>query len=93
MGTIATALRAHIAEKGADFKTTPTMAELGFAPGDLDGTYFTGGESTVGDFTWVITTANPIDYEISAASTKAGGPKTPSKITLDEAGTWTETNP
>ena len=50
MGTIATGLRAHVAEEGSNFTAVPTLAQLGFAANDLDGTYFTGGESDVGNF-------------------------------------------
>lgn len=89
MGTIARALRAHIAEKGANFTPVPTLEELGMAPGDLNGTYFTGGESGAGDFSWVITSSNPANFLITA--TAPSGVKTPSQITLDHAGTFTKT--
>jgi len=89
MGTIATALRAHIAEKGSDFTAVPKLAQLGFASGDLDGTYFTGGESEAGNFSWKIEGVTPMDYLITA--TKGTGISTPVKITLDEAGQWVET--
>jgi len=91
MGTIATALRAHLAEKGSDFDAIPTLAKLGFAANDLDGTYFTGGESGDGNFSWVINDDEPIDYLITA--TKGATISTPGQITLDEEGTWTESNP
>jgi len=89
MGTIARALRAHIAEKGANFTPVPTLEQLGIAPGDLDGTYFAGGESGAGDFSWVITSSNPMNFLITAKA--PSGVKTPSQITLDRAGTFTET--
>jgi prepilin-type N-terminal cleavage/methylation domain-containing protein len=89
MGTIARALRAHVAEKGNGFTPVPTLAQLGFEPGDLDGTYFTGGESGTNDFSWVINTNNPIDFLVTA--TAPAGVKSPSKITLDSAGNFTET--
>jgi prepilin-type N-terminal cleavage/methylation domain-containing protein len=89
MGTIATGLRAHIAEKGSAFTPSPTLAEMGFADNDLSGTYFTGGESTVGDFDWVITSDYPIAFLITA---RAGATiTTPTVITLDAAGVWRET--
>jgi prepilin-type N-terminal cleavage/methylation domain-containing protein len=88
-GTIARALRAHIAEKGNGFTPVPTLAQLGFEPGDLDGTYFTGGESGTNDFSWVINSNNPIDFLITA--TAPAGIKSPSKITLDSTGKFTET--
>ncbi len=89
MGSIATALRAHVAEEGSDFTAVPTLAQLGFAANDLDGTYFTGGESGVGDFSWVINDDEPLDFLITA-----GAPaeiSTPSQVTLDHAGNWVET--
>ena len=41
-GTIVTAIRAQVAEAGEDATVTVTnlQTDLGFAPGDLDGTYF-----------------------------------------------------
>lgn len=91
MGTIATSLRAHLAEKGTAFTAVPTLAQLGFAANDLDGTYFTGGESGVGDFAWVISDDEPMDFLITAT---AGATITaPGQITLDEDGTWVESNP
>jgi len=88
-GTIARALRAHIAEKGAGFTPVPTLEELGMGPNDLDGTYFTGGESGAGDFSWVITSSNPPSFVVTA--TAPAGVDTPSQITLNQAGVFTET--
>ena len=89
MGTISTSLRAHLAEKGSAFTAVPTLTQLGFAAGDLTGTYFTGGESGAGDFTWVINDDDPIDLLITAAA--GTGIVTPSQITLDGSGNWVET--
>jgi len=89
MGTIARALRAHIGEKGANFTPVPTLEELGIAPGDLNGTYFSGGESGAGDFSWVINSSNPLDFLITA--TAPAGIGSPSQVTLNHAGTFTET--
>jgi len=89
MGIIARALRAHIAEKGKNFTPVPTISQLGFEPGDLDGTYFSGGESGTNDFSWVINSNNPIDFLVTA--TAPAGVKSPSKITLNQAGNFTET--
>jgi prepilin-type N-terminal cleavage/methylation domain-containing protein len=89
MGTIATGLRAHVAEKGTAYSSVPTLAELGIAPNDLEGTYFKGGESGVGDFTWIITDDDPITFLITAvAGTKTGGPTTPPTVTLNSSGQW-----
>ena len=89
MGTIATGLRAHVAEQGGNFTAVPTLAQLGFAANDLDGTYFTGGESGVGDFSWVINGDEPLDFLITAKA--PAGISTPSKVTLDADGNWRET--
>jgi len=88
MGIIARALRGHAAEKGANFTPVPTLAELGFEPGDLDGNYFTGGESGTNDFSWVINSNDPINFLITA--TAPAGIVSPSKVTLNQAGTFIE---
>ena len=92
MGTIATALRAHVAEKNSSFSAVPKLVELGFAKNDLDGTYFTGGESGKGsknNFSWVINDNDPLDFLIT--TTAPAQISTPSQITLDNAGNWVET--
>ena len=88
MGTIGTGLRAHVAEQGSTFTAVATLLQLGFAANDLDGTYFTGGESGVGDFSWVINDDDPLDFLITA--TAPAEISTPSKITLNHAGAWVE---
>jgi len=88
MGTIAKALRAHIAEKGSAFSHVPTLAELGFWEGDLDGTFFKGGESGVGNFSWVINSSNPVDFLITATAPDEVG--SPAMFTLDNTGTYKE---
>lgn len=89
MGTIARSLRAHISEKGNNFTPVPTLAQLGFEPGDLDGTYFSGGESGTNDFSWIINSNNPIDFLITVTAPE--GIDSPSQITLNHAGVFTET--
>jgi prepilin-type N-terminal cleavage/methylation domain-containing protein len=89
MGIIARALRTHVAEHGNNFTPVPTLAQLGFEPGDLDGTYFSGGESGTNDFSWVINGNNPINFLITA--TAPAGVNSPSQITLNHAGIFTET--
>ncbi len=88
-GTIARALRAHIGEEGANFTAVPSLEQLGFESGDLNGTYFSGGESGAGDFSWVIYSNDPIDFLVTTAA--PAGVTTPSQITLDHTGTFTET--
>ncbi len=89
MGTVATGLRAHVAEEGSNFTAIATLAQLGFAANDLDGTYFTGGESGTGDFAWVINDDEPLDFLITADA--PAEISTPSKVTLDHGGNWVET--
>ena len=88
MGTIATALRAHVSEQGNNFTAVPTMQQLGFAAGDLNGNYFTGGESGSGDFSWIINNDNPLNFLVTAKA--PAGIDSPSQITLDHAGKFTE---
>jgi prepilin-type N-terminal cleavage/methylation domain-containing protein len=89
MGTIARALRAHVSETGHHFTAVPTLEQLGFAANDLNGTYFTGGESGTGNFSWVINNDDPINFLVTA--TAPAVIKSPSKITLDQTGKFTET--
>lgn len=89
MGTIARALRTHISETGRNFTAVPTLEQLGFAAGEMNGSYFTGGESGVGNFSWVINNNDPINFLITANA--PAGIDSPSKITLDHTGTFTET--
>lgn len=89
MGTIAMALRAHVSETGDNYTAVPTLEQLGFEPGSLDGSFFSGGESGAGDFSWVINNNNPLNFLITA--TAPAGVSTPSQITLDQAGRFTET--
>ena len=88
MGIIARALRSHVAEKGANFTPIPTLAQLGFEQGDLDGNYFTGGESGTNDFLWVINSNDPINFLITA--TAPAGIEGPSQVTLNHAGIFIE---
>ena len=88
MGTIASALRAYISEKGNNFIAVPTLDQLGFAGNDLNGSYFTGGESGVGNFSWIINSNDPLDFLITA--TAPAEVSSPSQITLDHTGEFTE---
>ena len=88
MGSIARALRAHVAEEGNNFSPVPTLEQLGFGPGDLNCTYFTGGESGAGNFSWVINSRSPLDFLVTA--TAPAGISSPSQVTLDQNGKFTE---
>jgi prepilin-type N-terminal cleavage/methylation domain-containing protein len=92
-GTIRTAIRAAIAEKGNtyDFAANVTTPEdLSFAPGDLTGKYFNEA-----DYSFSIT--NSVDpavlpaYSITVTSSKTGeAPLAPTSIELTDAGLFTE---
>ena len=92
-GTIRTAIRAAIAEKGNTYDfaaNVTTPADLSFAPGDLDGRYFLED-----DYKFEIT--NSVDvavlpaYTITVTSSKTGdAPLAPSSIELTNTGIFTE---
>lgn len=89
-GTLGTALRAYAAEKGPEPAGVtfygagdPTLIELGFAAGDLTGTYFANG-----NYSW--TCAYPATgFTFTITVTAPTGINAPTTVTLDEAGTWT----
>ena len=92
-GSIRTAIRAAIAEKGNtyDFESNiTTLGDLSFAPGDLDGKYFSEN-----DYAFTITNSAdslvlPV-YTITVTSSKAGeAPLSPSSIQLADDGIFTE---
>ena len=90
-GSIRTAVRAYIAEKGPTYDydglvgkkldDQATYQALGFASSDLDGKYFNQE-----DYTITAVTADPPSCAISVTSTKAGGP--PGTGTLDANADW-----
>jgi len=88
MGAVARALRAHVSEEGIKFSPVPTLEQLGFGSEALKCTYFTGGESGVGNFSWVINSREPLDFLVTA--TAPAGVSSPSQVTLDQAGKFTE---
>ena len=92
MGSIATAIRAYAAEKG-DSGTDPTdiigtdATELGFAAGDLTGTYFADADF---ELTAVDIGATPITFTITCtAGNGTDPPSVPSGYTLNQSGTFT----
>ncbi len=86
MGSIATAIRAYQAEKGPGGADPTTLwvanTGLGFAAGDLTGTYFVDG-----DFTFVAV-MDPFTFTVTCTPADLD-PKNPATYTLDQAGTWT----
>lgn len=92
-GTIRTAIRSLIAEKGNDYDyvaNITTLEQLGFAPGDLTGRYFNDD-----DFTFSFTNGGGAvhpSYVITATADSSGSPEAPvnpAVVTLDDAGTFT----
>ncbi len=85
MGSIGTAIRAYHAEKGpsgnAPTTLLPAATGLGFAAGDLTGTYFVDA-----DFTFVAA-MNPLTFTVTCTPTVTT--LVPATYTLNQAGTWT----
>ena len=92
MGSIATAIRAYAAEKGATGDNPTTLfgtgaTSLGFAAGDLTGTYFVDGDFT--PFPTVDISTSPITFTITCTSRASGdAPSVPLTYTLNEQGAW-----
>lgn len=87
MGSIACALRVHIAQEGSDFTPTPTMAQLGYSLTGFHCTYFKDGESGEGNFFWVINDDDPIDFLITATAPPGISPR---MMTLNHLGEYIE---
>ena len=86
MGSIGTAIRAYHAEKGP-LGTAPTTlgiaaTGLGFAAGDLTGTYFVDA-----DFVFNVTVMDPLAFTITC--TPSTTTLNPAAYTLNQAGVWT----
>ncbi len=91
MGSISTAIRAYQAEKGPDGALPTTLfvgnTGLGFAAGDLTGTYF--GDA---DFTFAVTVMDPLTYTVTGTagvSLDPDAPANPASYVLNQAGVWT----
>lgn len=86
-GTIATSLRAYAAEKGGQGAwANPTLANLGFTAGDMQGSYFA---ST--NYSWVSAYDEAADPPLSftITVTKPASVTTGTDLTLNEAGIFT----
>jgi prepilin-type N-terminal cleavage/methylation domain-containing protein len=91
-GSIRTAIRAAIAEKGNDYDfatNVTTLEHLGFATGDLDGKYFLQA-----DYDYTITNGGgavqPTYTVFVGPSTAGEGPKSPASVDLTSAGDFVE---
>jgi prepilin-type N-terminal cleavage/methylation domain-containing protein len=86
VGTIATAIRAYQAEKGPTGAPPISLGiggtGLGFAAGDLTGTYFVDG-----DFTFMVTSMDPLTFTVLCVPTAVT--LNPAFYRLDQAGNWT----
>lgn len=100
LGTIATAVRAYSAEKGDGF-TIPSLdyaqsgTSLGFAAGDLTGTYFADSDFALTSVTMPdssLATPTLLTFTITCTATSGGnsgnGPSTPPGYTLDNLGAF-----
>jgi len=83
MGAIAHGLRAYLAVEGENFENNPTAVDIGIIAGDFDGTYFREE-----DFSWVVNSFSPVDFLVTA--TAPPGITTPTQMTLNANGAWTE---
>jgi len=93
MGSIATALRAYCAEKGVGYATAPaSLVVLGFAAGDLSGTYFSDSDFS---FTLTVPVSVPPGFTVTCTpATAKPHPTNPASYTLtgsavDGTTTWT----
>ena len=85
-GTIATALRAYAAEKGGQGTwTNPTLANLGFTTGDMQGTYFT---STSYNWTTAYDEESNPPLTFTITVTKPDSITSGSDLTLTESGVF-----
>ena len=89
-GSVRTAVRAYIAEKGptydysgliGDLDTQTIYEALGFSSNDLDGKYFNQA-----DYSITSVAADPPSCAVEVTTTKAGGPT--GTGTLDVNGDW-----
>ncbi|MCD6393756.1 MAG: type II secretion system protein [Planctomycetes bacterium] len=90
-GTVATALRAFAAEEGKDAALTGIAFsswndDLGFAEGELTGTYFNDADFTISDFVY----GPPLEFTITVGTSADNAPATPDGYTLDNNGDWKE---
>ncbi len=92
-GTLATAIRAMVAEQGEDFASSTTVADYLNAQ-DLRGKYFSIGDYSITSLTLTPSGTYPVTYTIQVSvpgdPTVLGLSWTKSGYTLDNTGNWTE---
>ena len=90
--TIATALKAAIAERSGDTSFTTasidTPAELGFETADLQGKYFDLGSYSISGLSYAPSTG-AIAYNITATPASVSGAPTLGSLVLNQNGTFT----
>ena len=87
LGTIATALRAYGAEQGVDGSygaNQPTFSDLGFASGDLEGTYFSEGDYSITNSSFSESDNPRLQYTIRCDCNTLN----PTYYTLNHDGDW-----
>jgi prepilin-type N-terminal cleavage/methylation domain-containing protein len=83
-GSLASAIRAYAAEHGVAGYSNPTLADMGFAAADLQGSYFGPG-----NYNWTSTYGGvPPVLAFTITITAGTGITAPAVVTLDEAGNW-----
>ena len=91
LSTIRTALCMYATEKGPGGnygKNLPTLQELGFTAGDLQGRYFDISNYEIENTSF----GKKSDFKFQIKATAPEGITSPSEITLDEKGKWTVKN-
>jgi len=88
MGTIASAIRAFVAEKdvaptGSSMGTEDDATELGFRQADFDGTYFDASNFSY-NCSYTATAATPLTFTITGSRSDL----IPGSYSLTEAGVW-----
>jgi len=94
MGTIATAIRAYVAEKNVSIPDLTAVSifgnsGLGFVTNDLTGTYFADGDFSIKSGSFDPAT-NTLLFVVRADKPAAGGISSPDGWELDQSGKWTE---
>jgi prepilin-type N-terminal cleavage/methylation domain-containing protein len=85
MGSIATALRCYAFNNGAGGTYPPSFADLGFTDSDLTGAYFVIGDYSITEASFTVGGSPELTFIIQCDKADLS----PTRMTLDEAGTFT----